>query len=145
MGAQAFYALPNLESVSIADNASVGQAAFIGIVICGSETGLQSIGSQCHRFLKHDAIATALLGNSNPLGAILSSMLITLFQNGSNYMSSVLGVAKEIASVITGILLLFSACGGYFRYVSAAYLDRLADYKHTQEKQEKEAKGGADK
>ncbi len=93
----------------------------------------------------YDAIATALLGNSNPLGAILSSMLITLFQNGSNYMSSVLGVAKEIASVITGILLLFSACGGYFRYVSAASLDRLADYKHTQEKQEKEAKGGADK
>ncbi len=92
----------------------------------------------------YDAIATALLGNSNPLGAILSSMLITLFQNGSNYMSSVLGVAKEIASVITGILLLFSACGGYFRYVSAAYLDRLADYKHTQEKKEKEAKGGAD-
>ena len=53
----------------------------------------------------YDAIATALLGNSSPLGAILASMLITLFQNGSNYMSSVLGVAKEIASVITGILL----------------------------------------
>ncbi|MBQ6469034.1 MAG: ABC transporter permease [Lachnospiraceae bacterium] len=92
----------------------------------------------------YDAIATALLGNSNPLGAILSSMLITLFQNGSNYMSSVLGVAKEIASVITGILLLFSACGGYFRYVSAGYLDRLADWKHTREKEQKTEKGGAD-
>lgn len=76
----------------------------------------------------YDAIATALLGNSNPIGAIFSSMLITLFQNGSNYMSSVLGVAKEIASVITGILLLFSACGDYFRYVARGYLDRLADW-----------------
>jgi len=92
----------------------------------------------------YDAIATALLGNSNPLGAILSSMLITLFQNGSNYMSSVLGVAKEIASVITGILLLFSACGGYFRYVSKSYLEKLAGWKANQEKAREAAKGGAD-
>ncbi len=93
----------------------------------------------------YDAIATALLGNSSPLGAILSSMLITIFQNGSNNMSSVLGVAKEIASVITGILLLFSACGGYFRYQAKAYLDKLAGYKADLEK-EKQAelaqKGG---
>ena len=88
----------------------------------------------------YDAIATALLGNSSPLGAILSSMLITVFQNGSNYMSSTLGVAKEIASVITGILLLFSACGGYFRYLAAGYLDRLADQKAADAKQ---AEGGA--
>ena len=81
----------------------------------------------------YDAIATALLGNSSPLGAILASMLITVFQNGSNYMSSVLGVAKEIASVITGILLLFSACGGFFRFVAKGSLDRLADYKAAQE------------
>ena len=87
----------------------------------------------------YDAIATALLGNSSPLGAILSSMLITVFQNGSNYMSSTLGVAKEIASVITGILLLFSACGGYFRYLAAGYLDRLADQKAADAKQ---AEGG---
>ncbi len=97
----------------------------------------------------YDAIATALLGNSSPLGAILASMLITVFQNGSNYMSSVLGVAKEIASVITGILLLFSACGGFFRFVAKGYLDRLEDYKAAQEKerarQEAEKKeGGAD-
>ena len=82
----------------------------------------------------YDAIATALLGNSSPLGAILASMLITIFQNGSNYMSSVLGVAKEIASVITGILLLFSACGGFFRLVSKGHLDRQADFKAAMEK-----------
>ena len=75
----------------------------------------------------YDAIATALLGNSSPIGAIFASMLITIFQNGSNYMSSTLGVAKEIASVITGILLLFSACGGFFRFVAKAYLDRMSD------------------
>lgn len=75
----------------------------------------------------YDAIATALLGNASPIGAILSSVLITIFQNGSSYMSSMVGVAKEIASVITGILLLFSACGQYFRTVASAYLRDLAE------------------
>ena len=91
----------------------------------------------------YDAIATALLGSSNPLGAIFASMLITLFQNGSNYMSSSLGVAKEIASVITGILLLFSACGGYFRYLANGYLNRLEDQKAADAKKEMAGKGGA--
>ena len=42
-------------------------------------------------------------------------------------MSSTLGVAKEIASLITGILLLFSACGGYFRYLAHRRLERAVD------------------
>ena len=90
----------------------------------------------------YDAIATALLGSSHPIGAIFSSMLITVFQNGSNYMSSVLGVAKEIASVITGILLLFSACGGFFRFLAKGYLDKLAFQKSADEKAAAKEKGG---
>ena len=54
-------------------------------------------------------------------------------------MSSVLGVAKEIASVITGILLLFSACGGFFRLVAKGYLDRIAGEKAFQEKAAQQA------
>ena len=73
----------------------------------------------------YDAIATALLGNNSPIGAILSSVLITIFQNGSSTMSSMVGVAKEISSVITGILLLFTACGEYFRAKAAAYSERF--------------------
>ena len=90
----------------------------------------------------YDAIATALHGSSHPIGAIFSSMLITVFQNGSNYMSSVLGVAKEIASVITGILLLFSACGGFFRFLAKGYLDKLAFQKSADEKAAAKEKGG---
>ncbi|MCR4672803.1 MAG: ABC transporter permease [Lachnospiraceae bacterium] len=96
----------------------------------------------------YDSIATALLGNNSPIGAIFSSVLITIFQNGASYMSSAVGVAKEIASVITGILLLFSACGGYFRRLAANYLRKLAD----EEEEAKKAaaamaaeKGGEDK
>jgi simple sugar transport system permease protein len=65
--------------------------------------------------LGYDAIAASLLGNTSPLGCIFSSSLITVFQRGSVYMSSSSGIPREIASVITGILLLFSACGVYIR------------------------------
>ena len=87
----------------------------------------------------YDAIATALLGNNTPVGAIFASVLITIFQNGANYMSSTLGVAKEIASVITGILLLFSACSGFLRYLYKNKLNRIADEKRAIEKARKEA------
>ena len=62
-----------------------------------------------------DSIAVALLGNLHPLGCIFSSFLITIFQKGAVYMGSATGVVREIASVITGILLLFSALGSYIK------------------------------
>ena len=77
--------------------------------------------------LGYDAIAVALLGNVSPVGSIFSSILITIFQRGSVYMSSTVGVPKEIASVITGILLLFSACGVYIRYLAHRRRERLAE------------------
>jgi simple sugar transport system permease protein len=75
--------------------------------------------------LGYDAIAASLLGNISPLGCIFSSILITIFQRGSVYMSSTIGVPREIASVITGILLLFSACGVYMRYWAGKQLSNL--------------------
>ena len=56
-----------------------------------------------------DAIAVSLLGNSNPVGILASSFLITVISKGSTYMSSKAGLDAEIASVITGLILLFSA------------------------------------
>jgi simple sugar transport system permease protein len=73
--------------------------------------------------LGYDAIAASLLGNISPLGCIFSSSLITVFQKGNVYMSSTVGVPREIASVITGILLLFSACGEYIRYLAGKRLE----------------------
>ena len=57
-----------------------------------------------------DAIAVSLLGSNNPFGIVLSTMLISLINKGSTYMKSQAGVESEITSVITGIILLFSAC-----------------------------------
>ncbi|MDR1979281.1 MAG: ABC transporter permease [Synergistaceae bacterium] len=65
--------------------------------------------------LGYDAIAVALLGNLSPPAAVFSSMLVTIFQKGGVYMSSVTGAPREIASVVIALLLLFSACGAYIR------------------------------
>lgn len=64
-----------------------------------------------------DAIAVALLANSNPVGIIFSSFLVTIISKGSTYMSSTSGLEAEIASVITGVILLFSACGAFIRHL----------------------------
>ena len=82
----------------------------------------------------YDAIAVAMLGNASPIGSIFAGLLISIFQCGSNYMSSSVGVPKEISDLITGILLMFSACGGYFRYVAQRRVDRERDEQRALEK-----------
>lgn len=116
---------------------NVGRHIVISLMISGALAGLAGVTYYCGYFntivpktlssLGYDAIAVALLGNSSPIGAIFASFLITIFQTGSNFMSATVGVAKEIASLITGILMLFSACGGYFRYLAQRRMQRTQD------------------
>jgi simple sugar transport system permease protein len=63
-----------------------------------------------------DSIAVALLGNSNPIACVLSTLLITTMTYGSTYMSSIAGVSAYIANLMVGIVLLFCACGAYLKY-----------------------------
>lgn len=115
----------------------VGSRIVTSMVLAGMLAGLAGVTYYCGYYnsivpkslpdLGYDAIAVALLGNASPIGAIFAGILIGIFQTGSNFMSSTLGVAREIASLITGILLLFSACGGFFRYLARRRLERLAD------------------
>lgn len=81
-----------------------------------------------------DAIAVALLGALAPIGVLISSFLITVISTGSVYMSSSMGVRQEIASLITGLILLFSACGAYFRHVIEGTRQQLADDKKKEQK-----------
>jgi simple sugar transport system permease protein len=74
--------------------------------------------------LGYDAIAVSLLGNASPVGAVFASILVTIFQKGSVYMSSTLKTPPEMASVITALLLLFSACGAYIRYYAHSRLEK---------------------
>lgn len=84
----------------------------------------------------YTAIAVALLGNCSPIGSIFAGILITIFTYGANYMSSTLNISKEIASLITGILLVFSACSGYFVYLA----NRRVQKEHEAELEEQKRK-----
>ncbi len=117
---------------------NVGKNIVLAMVISGGLAGLagvtyylgyfSSIQPKVLSSVGYDAIAVSLLGNSNPIGIIFSSFLISVIDKGSTYMNSISGVEQEIASVITGLILLFSACGEYIKY-------RI---KHAKEKQGEE-------
>lgn len=104
----------------------VGSRLVFAMVLSGALAGLagvtyylgyyQSIQPGTLSSLGFDSIAVSLLGNSHPIGIIFSSLLITVISRGSTYMSSIVGVRQEIASLVTGMILLFSACGGFIRY-----------------------------
>lgn len=105
---------------------NVGKCMVLSMTISGALGGLAGVtyylgylGSIQPKVLVstgYDAIAVSLLGNNNPFGIIFSTMLITLIGKGSTYMKSAAGVDSEIASVITGIILLFSACNTYIKW-----------------------------
>lgn len=104
----------------------VGKNMVLAMTISGALAGLAGVtyylgyvGSIQPKVListGFDAIAVSLLGNNNPFGIVFSTMLITLIGKGSTYMKSTAGVDAEIASVITGIILLFSACNVYIKW-----------------------------
>nr|WP_318683264.1 ABC transporter permease [uncultured Acetatifactor sp.] len=104
----------------------VGKSMTLSMTISGALAGLAGVtyylgyvGSIQPKVListGFDAIAVSLLGNNHPVGIIFSTMLITLIGKGSTYMKSASGVDTEIASVITGIILLFSACSAYIKW-----------------------------
>ena len=86
----------------------------------------------------YTAIAVGFLGNCSPVGSIFAGILITIFTYGANYMSSTLGISKEIASLITGIVLVFSACSGYFKYVAQRRVNREREAELEAEKRREE-------
>jgi len=87
-----------------------GVTYYLGYFNCITPGELTGVG--------FDSIAVCLLANSNPLACVLSSLLITAFSYGSIYMSSQAGINSYIASLLVGIVLLFSACSEFFRYLA---------------------------
>ncbi len=57
--------------------------------------------------LGYDAIAVALLGNSNPLGVIVSAVFFGALRAGANRMQQTVGIEASIAVVIQALAVLF--------------------------------------
>lgn len=112
---------------------NVGRNIVVTMLISGALAGLAGVTYYLGYFASiqprvlsstgFDAIAVSLLGSNNPVGIIFSSFLITIVDKGSTYMSSAAGIQAEIADVITGIILLFSACSAFISYL----LSRVKD------------------
>jgi len=56
-----------------------------------------------------DSIALALLGNSHPLGVVLSSFLFGFLRGGAARMQTVAGIPIEIVKIIQGLIIVFVA------------------------------------
>ena len=105
---------------------SVGKTMISAMTISGGLAGLAGVTYYLGYFSSiqprvlpstgFDAVAVALLGNNNPIGIVGASFIISVLDKGSTYMSSQAGIRHEIASLITGLILLFSACGTYIKY-----------------------------
>ncbi|NLC03566.1 MAG: ABC transporter permease, partial [Tissierellia bacterium] len=104
---------------------NVGKTMVLTMVLSGAFAGLAGVTYYLGYFasiqprvlpaMGFNAIAVSLLGNLNPYGIIASSFIISIIDKGSTYMSSIAGVRQEIASVITGLILLFSATTAYIQ------------------------------
>ena len=122
---------------------NVGRNLIAAMMISGGLAGLagatyylgyySSIQPKVLAGLGFDAVAVSLLGNSHPAGILASSFLITIISKGSTYMSSKAGLDAEIASVITALILLFSACGAYVRYLVKKNKDKLEEMNQAKE------------
>lgn len=137
-----------LKAVGFSNNAAkyaginVGKSIVISMTISGALAGLAGVtyylgyvGSIQPKVLVstgYDAIAVSLLGNNNPFGIIFSTILVSIIDNGSTYMKSSAGVEMEIASVITGIILIFSASNAFVKY----YLEQRKAKKDFENKKE---------
>ncbi|MBQ4559741.1 MAG: ABC transporter permease [Tyzzerella sp.] len=105
---------------------NVGRTMLLAMFISGALAGLAgatyylgyfaSIQPKVLAAMGYDSIAVALLGNSNPIGILFASFLISVIGKGSTYMSSTSGLDAELSSVIISLILLFSACKVYIRH-----------------------------
>jgi simple sugar transport system permease protein len=62
-----------------------------------------------------DSIALALLGNSHPLGVVLSSLLFGFLRGGAARMQSVASIPVEIIRIVQGMVIIFVAAPAIIR------------------------------
>ncbi|MGE4583146.1 MAG: ABC transporter permease [Sphaerochaeta sp.] len=80
-----------------------------------------------------DGIAVALLGASNPLGVLFSSLFFGVLQSGKGFMNAMTSVPPEIADTIISVIIYFTATSVLFKRFWDAIL------KHRYERQRNRA------
>jgi simple sugar transport system permease protein len=64
-----------------------------------------------------DSLAIALLGQSHPVGVVLSALLWGTLRSGATRMQSLAGVPIEFISIIQGLVIIFVAAPAVIRWI----------------------------
>ncbi len=100
-----FSARASLWTALLASGAAAGLAG--GLEACGPVGQLNPYIPAGYGFA---AIIVAFVGRLHPLGAVLSSLLMSMFYLGGELCQSRLGLPKALTGVFQGLLLLASSC-----------------------------------
>lgn len=104
---------------------SIKKSIIISLAISGAIAGIAGfteINGIHHRLLDNfsrnvgfDGIAAALLAGANPLGVILTSILLGMLQTGANAMQRGVGVPANIVSIIQALIIILVLAGNKLR------------------------------
>jgi simple sugar transport system permease protein len=75
----------------------------------------------------YDSIALALLGNSNPIGVVLSALLFGVLRNGATRMMVVSQIPIDIVSIIQALILAFVAAPAIIRTIYRIRIPKEAE------------------
>ena len=99
--------------ISVARTMAISMA--LSAAFCGLAGGIHLMGVD-HRMVRafspgygFDALALALLGNSHPLGVVLTSLLFGFLRGGAARMQTLAGTPVEIIRIIQGMVIVFIA------------------------------------
>ncbi|MCR4944425.1 MAG: ABC transporter permease [Clostridium sp.] len=125
---------------------NVNKNVILTMMIAGSLSGLagvcQYIGNAtCMQIgvmpsQGFDGIAVALLGNSNPIGILISALFFGLLYAGKGFMTTMASIPPEIADTIMAIIIYFAATSMIFDKV----LDKIRRSKIKKQLKSKEEK-----
>ncbi|HZJ99277.1 MAG TPA: ABC transporter permease [Tissierellaceae bacterium] len=104
---------------------NIKRSIIISLAISGALAGVAGfteINGIHHRLLDNfsrnvgfDGIAAALLGGAQPIGVIVSSILLGMLQTGANAMQRGVGVPANIVSIIQALIIIFVLAGNMLK------------------------------
>jgi simple sugar transport system permease protein len=107
---------------------SIRKQIILAMAVSGALAGMVGINEVLgHRHRYYDGfsdnygftgIAVALLGRNHPVGVILAALLFAALQHGGIYVDGFSqNVTKDIVQVLQGIIILFVAAEGFFKWL----------------------------
>jgi len=92
-----------------------------------------------------DGIAVALLGASNPLGVLFSSLFFGILQSGKGFMNAMTNVPPEIADTIIAVIIYFTATSVLFKRLWDGLFKRITQKRERELEEETQAEKSVEK